>query len=169
MALTKDYRFESARLRFRGVEERDAADIVRWRSDPANYRNFLDAHPITLEEHLAWFARYLGDPTRYDFVMEDASGKAIGTCGLSGISGEGCEASYMVGDVSARGKGYATEALRAITGVAFRELDVTHVDARVLAHNEASSKVALGGGFSEHERVYRIERPAPAPDEQPQR
>ena len=146
MALSKDYRFESERLRFRGIEGRDAADIVRWRSDPANYRNFFNAAPVTPEEHLAWFERYLGDPTRYDFVIEDASGQAIGTCGLSGITEEGCEISYMIGDASARGRGYATEAVRALSVVAFRELGVGHIDAKVLAHNEASAKVALGGG-----------------------
>ena len=165
MALAKDYSFESERLRFRGIEERDAEAIVAWRSDPANYRNFLDPRPITLESHLAWFSRYLGDPTRFDFLVEDREGNAVGTCGLSNINGDACEISYMVGAVEARGRGYATEAVRALSEVAFRELDVKHVDARVLAHNEASMRVAAGGGFSEHERIFRRYRDGAAPDQ----
>ena len=146
MALSKDYSFESERLRFRGIEERDAEAIVTWRGDPANYRNFLDPRPITLEGHLAWFSRYLDDPTRFDFLIEDGDGSAVGTCGLSNINGDSCEISYMIGAIESRGKGYATEALKALTEVAFRELGVEHVDARILAHNEASMRVAAGGG-----------------------
>ena len=169
MPLTKDYSFESARLRYRGIERRDAEDIVRWRSDPANYRNFFNARPITMEDHLAWFDGYLKDTKRYDFLIETPDGKPVGTCGLSAIDESGCEISYMIGDVGSRGKGYATEALRALTEVAFTELEVDHVDARVLAHNKASAKVALGGGYSEHERVFRITRPGSAVDEQQER
>ena len=118
MPLTKDYSFESARLRYRGIERRDAEDIVRWRSDPANYRNFFNARPITMEDHLAWFDGYLKDTKRYDFLIETPDGKPVGTCGLSAIDESGCEISYMIGDVGSRGKGYATEALRALTEVA---------------------------------------------------
>lgn len=155
MALSKDYAFESERLRFRGIELGDAETIVSWRSDPENYRNFLDPRPITVGEHLAWFARYLGDPARYDFLIADKGGNAVGTCGLSEVDDDSCEISYMIGDPAARGRGYATEAVRALTEVAFRELGVKHVDARILPHNEASMRVATGGGFSEHERVFR--------------
>lgn len=154
MALSKDYRFESERLWFRGIEERDAEVIVAWRSDPANYRNFLDPRPITLESHMAWFARYMEDTTRYDFLVEDGDGKAVGTCGLSNIDADSCEISYMVGAAEARGKGYATEAVRALTEVAFRELGVSRVDARILPHNEASVRVVSKCGYENTELVY---------------
>lgn len=157
MPLSKDYRFKSERLCFRGIEEGDACAIVRWRSNPDNYRYFFNSRPITMEEHCAWFKKYQKDPTRYDFIIEDSNGNAIGTCGLSRITGEGCEVSYMIGEVDARGKGYATEAIRAITDIAFSELGVSHIDARVLAHNDNSSKAALRSGFVEYERVFRIE------------
>lgn len=165
MTLSKDYSFESERLKFRGIEERDAEIIVAWRSDPANYRFFLDPRPITLEGHLAWFSRYLDDSTRFDFLIEDKAGNAVGTCGLSSIDSGSCEISYMVGATEARGKGYATEAVQALTEVAFRELDVKHVDARILAYNEASMRVAASVGFSEHERLFRKYRDSAAPDQ----
>lgn len=157
--LTKTARFNSKRLRFRGIEASDAEHIVSWRSDPANYRNFLDAHPLTIEEHLAWFKGYLQDQTRFDFVIEDEQGIPIGTCGLSNITNDSCEISYMIGNKIARGKGFATEAVRALTDVAFRELGIDHVDARILPHNEASMQVARKCGFVEVESVYRLVRP----------
>lgn len=155
MALTKDYAFESERLRYRGINELDAEQIVIWRSNPENYRNFLDPKPITIEEHLAWFTHYMDDSTRYDFLIVDGEGNSVGTCGLSNIGGASCEISYMIGSIAARGKGYATEAVRALTEVAFRELGVTYVDARILAHNTASIHVVEKCGFGEKERVYR--------------
>lgn len=158
MALSKDYSFESERLRFRGIERGDAEAIVRWRADPANYRNFLDARPITLESHLRWFSSYLEDPTRFDFLIEDADGSPLGTCGLSNVKGESCEISYMIGAAEARGKGYATEAVRALTEVAFRELGVERVIARVLPHNAPSARVVEKCGYDNMELVYGIPR-----------
>jgi len=143
-------------LRFRGIEERDASDIVLWRSNPQNYQFFLDPHPITLEGHLKWFARYLDDETRYDFLIEDMEGHSLGTCGLSAIGRGACEVSYMIGDPSARGRGYATEAVCALVEVAFRELDVVRVEARILPNNASSMRVVEKCGFGEAERVFRL-------------
>lgn len=152
--MDKDFSFESERLRFRGIRESDAETIVAWRSDPANYRFFFNAKPITLEEHLAWFDRYLGDSTRYDFMMMGEGDEPIGTAGFSSIASGSCEISYMIGDMEARGKGYAKETVRRLTEVAFNELGVKEVVARVVPGNDASVAVLMGSGFAEVERVF---------------
>ena len=157
MTLDKGYRFESERLSFRGIAVEDAETIVGWRNEPKNYKNFLNAKPITLESHLAWFRRYLNDSSRYDFMIFE-SGKPIGTCGLSAIVDKSCEANIMIGDVSCRGKGYATEACKAITEVAFDELGVDRVVAHILPHNTASIKMFQSCGFFESERIFTKER-----------
>lgn len=155
--MDKDFSFSSERLMFRGIKEEDAIDIVKWRSNPENYKNFLNAKPITLDEHLKWFKGYLVDESRYDFMILESDGTKIGTCALSSISANSCEISYMIGEESCRGKGYAKEAVRALTRIAFDELGVQEVIARILTHNEASMHVVLGSGYSEYERIYRIE------------
>ena len=142
---------------FRGITREDADVIVAWRSNPANYKNFLNAKPITKEDHLKWFEGYLTNPTRFDFLILEPDGKPIGTCALSDITEDFCEISYMIGDESCRGKGYAKEAVRALTKIAFDELGVSEIIARILSHNEASMHVVLGCGYSEHERIYRID------------
>lgn len=152
--MDKDFSFESERLRFRGIRESDAETIVAWRSDPANYRFFFNAKPITLEEHLAWFDRYLGDSTRYDFMMMGEGDEPIGTAGFSSIASGSCEISYMIGDTEARGKGYAKETVRRLTEIAFNELGVKEVVARVVPGNDASVAVLMGSGFAEVERVF---------------
>lgn len=145
--LSKDHSFESERLSYRGIAAEDANLIVAWRSDPANYRNFLSPHPLTLEEHMNWFGRYLKSSTRFDFVIIDPDGAKIGTVGLSGIGSQSCEVSYMIGDISARGRGYAKEALRAASVLAFEVLGVEEVVAHVAEGNVASVKVAESVGF----------------------
>ena len=157
MPLSKTYSFSSERLAYRGITRDDAQRIVEWRNDPENYENFLDARPITLESHLSWFEKYLVDETRYDFMIF-LNGAPIGTCGISNITGIECEASYMIGKVSTRGNGYATEALKAITNVAFRELGVKKVTARILSKNEASKHVAENAGMELTELVFSMLR-----------
>ena len=154
----KNFAFRSERLSYRGITKEDAEIIVGWRSDPDNYKTFFNRRPITLEEHLAWFTNYLDDMTRYDFMVIDETGAPIGTVGLSGISTDACEISYMIGAKTARGKGYAKEAVRAATQLAFSEVGVRYVDARILPGNHASEKVVEGCGYAEVEHVFRIER-----------
>ncbi len=153
--MNKDSVYKSERLELRGIALEDAETIVRWRSDPANYKNFFDQHPLTMDEHLAWFDRYLIDDTRFDFMIIDSEGTRIGTVGLSAINHESCEISYMIGNVEARGKGLATEVVETMSNIAFEELGVQKVWARILSHNVASARVIEGGGFEETERVYQ--------------
>ena len=162
--MRKDSSYRSERLRFRGLSACDAELVVSWRSDPSNYANFFNAHPISMEEHMRWFNRYLEDETRYDFMVFDEEGNPIGTVGLSNITCYSCEISYMIGNRGSRGKGYATEAVEAMSRIAFAELGVSEVLARVLSHNEASAKVVLRAGYEDFEHVYRLGRPSALSD-----
>lgn len=167
--MDKNMEFASERLRYRGITDADAGLIVAWRSDPENYQYFFEARPITVEGHLAWFHRYLGDEARYDFLILGEDGAPVGTCGLSSITPDSCEISYMIGDKAARGRGYAKETVRRLTSLAFDELGVSVVEARVVSGNDASVKVLIGGGYSEYERTFRAENPRtpdPPADEQ---
>lgn len=154
--LSKTYTFDSERLTFRGIQRSDASNIVAWRSDPENYYNFINSKPVTAEEHLRWFENYLNDGTRYDFLITDANGRPIGTCGLSNISEISCEISYMIGEPDVRGKGYATEAIRTLSDIAFQKLEVAFIEARILPHNLASKRAAEKCGYREREGIFRL-------------
>ena len=130
---------------------------MRWRGDPENYRHFLDPRPLTMEGHLAWYEEYLRDETRFDFMVL-SEGRPVGTVGLSCICADSCEISYMIGEASARGRGFATEAVGVMTQAAFRELGVEEVVARILPGNDASARVVGKAGFEEAVRVYRLAR-----------
>lgn len=154
--MDKNFSFKSERLIYRGIRYEDSDLIVAWRSDPANYKNFFNQQPLTKKDHLCWFEGYLTDPTRFDFMIQEPNKKSVGTCSLSNISGNSCEISYMIGDENCRGKGYAKEAVRALSEVAFEQLNVKEIIARILPHNEASIHVVLGSGYYEYERIYRL-------------
>lgn len=166
MTVDKGASFSSERLSFRGISRDDAGLIVSWRSDPENLASFFDRRPPTLESHLAWFEGYLEDPSRIDFMISDDDGRRVGTVALSAIGGGSCEVGYLIGDRSARGRGYASEAVRAACRYAFDVLGLDRVDARIRPGNAASERVASGAGLIEHEHVWRLERPRPVPDEQ---
>ena len=150
--------YVSNRLAFRGIRKEDAPLIVEWRGDPDNYRFFLNPHPITIEEHLAWFERYLEDEARYDFLILDENRTPIGVVGLSNITADSCEVNYIVGAKEARGRGFASEAVEAMTRIAFDELGVESVFARILVGYEASEHVVRKAGYEEFERVFRVSR-----------
>lgn len=156
--MDKDSCFSSNRLIFRGICREDAPLIVEWRSDPENYKFFLNPRPITIEQHLSWFEGYLEDKTRYDFLVLDEERAPVGVVGLSNITGDSCEVNYIIGAKKARGRGFASEAVEAMTQMAFNELGVESVFARILVGNEASEHVARKAGYKEFERVYRISR-----------
>ena len=158
--MDKSSRYVGGRIELVGLREDDAEDVVRWRSDPANYSMFFRKAPLAMEEHLAWFRAYLSDDTRYDFVIKELStGVSVGTAGLSNIDRDAatCEISYMLGERSARGKGYATEAVELLCGAATRELGVKVIEARILPQNQQSMHVAERAGFEESHRVFRRE------------
>ena len=156
--LSKDYTFASERLSYRGINEDDTELIVAWRNDSDNARNFF-SKPPTLESHRNWFKQYLNDSNRYDFMIIDSDGEPIGTINLTDITKDSCDIGYMIGERTARKKGYATEAVRAISKVAFDVFGVKQVRASIKPENIASEKVVAGGGFRKHKHVWVIDAP----------
>jgi len=87
---------------------------------------------------------------RYDWAMiERATGRFIGICGM-GITSpgnrEGGELGYCL-DREVWGKGYATEATKAMIGFAFHQLDLRRVTATCDAQNKASARVLVKSGM----------------------
>ena len=143
--------FESDRLLFREICAADAKQIVKWRSTPAIYRYFRNPKPLTLENHLAWFANtYQNDPTRIEFlIIEKESMLPIGMVGMSNWN-EGTssgEVGYTIGEASGQGKGYASEAVSSIIHE-FSRKGLSVCVATIHQDNAASRKVVEKNGFS---------------------
>jgi len=98
-----------------------------------------------------WLAR-LNDPAvdhwtlGYTMVRED-DGTAVGHCGFRGPPQDAIvEISYGVAP-DFEGRGYATQAARALVEIAFESAEVQRVIAHTLERTNASSRVLLKTGF----------------------
>lgn len=80
--------------------------------------------------------------------MHRETGTAVGTCGFKGppVADSVVEISYGV-DPEHQGKGYATEAARALTAYAFSSGMVRVVRAHTLPEPNASTRVLIKCGF----------------------
>jgi ribosomal-protein-alanine N-acetyltransferase len=103
----------------------------------------------------AWLARVrastVADAWTHGFCMVDrASGAVIGSCGYKGPPDpEGSvEIAYSV-DPDYQGRGYATEAARAMVDFAFGSSGVRLVRAHTLPENNASTRVLTKCGFEQ--------------------
>lgn len=111
----------------------------------------------TREEVAEWHDRRSADYERQGYgvmtVVEKASGRVVGRCGLAHWEIED-EDELEVGYLIARsdwGRGYATEAARAVRDQAFGELGRTRLIALIAYDNERSARVAEKLGMT-HER-----------------
>ncbi|MEU4746880.1 GNAT family N-acetyltransferase, partial [Actinosynnema sp. NPDC023658] len=118
---------------------RDGARQPHWAADfPAEGDQVIAG---LLTEHPAWLDGY------HRLLVERGSGLVVGSIGLFWPPADGVvEIGYGV-VASRRGRGYATEATRALTAFAFTAPGVRAVRAEVELSNPASVRVLEKAGF----------------------
>lgn len=138
---------KTERLTLRGITEKDAKDIVRWRSDPEVFRFFKSPHKLTYEEHVNWYRNsYLANDKRYDWLcIEDISNTPIGVFGLN-IENDQAEVNYLLAP-EAQHRGYAGEAVKALIHYANDSRGIHTITAEIHIDNLASRKLAEALGF----------------------
>lgn len=147
--IEKNMQFESSRLFFRGITRGDAENLVRWRSDEAIIRFFIHSKPITMEQHLSWFDRYLNDQNRYDYIVScKVNGAAIGVISLSELANaQGAELGYAISEPEYQRQGYAKEAILALMQFATRQFGIQYFRAEIHKENIASIRTITSLGF----------------------
>jgi RimJ/RimL family protein N-acetyltransferase len=101
----------------------------------------LNPEPIPWDDHVAWFARQLDDPTmRLWLVLRDGE-----RCGVLRIDGRAKVSTALAADV--RGQGVGRAALRLACRTFAGETGADHVDAEILADNLQSQKAFAAAGF----------------------
>jgi RimJ/RimL family protein N-acetyltransferase len=148
----------------------DGLTLRRWRADDlealvrhANNRNVWInlkdrfPHPYTESDARAWIAHCdarTGEPTTFAI---DWQGEAVGGVGLEPMADVyrlTATVGYWLGE-SFWGRGFATQALRAISAYAFSTFDLHRLEAAVFAWNLASSRVLEKAGYSLEGRLRR--------------
>jgi RimJ/RimL family protein N-acetyltransferase len=103
-------------------------------------------HPYSLADAHGFLARVNHDPSEPTLVIALADGTIIGGCGICVLSGGEPELGYWIG-VPYWGRGYATEAVRALLDHAFGELGRERLLGRARVSNPASRRVLEKCGF----------------------
>lgn len=116
-------------------------DVQRWTTIPSPYERRHAEHFVERIVPRMWQAG-----TNFVFAVEPAGGGPL----LASVNAHNHTGVWAVGYWTVkehRGRGYTTEALRALTRWMFTELGVERVEWRCEAGNEGSRAVALKAGF----------------------
>ncbi len=148
------------RLLLRKFEMSDSASVFRnWASDPEIQHNYGEPVYSTLEEVNALLEKYIArysEPNFYRWaVIEKVSGECVGLIAyfLVDAKNEFAEIEYCIGKAF-QGKGYATEACKAVIRYGFEKIGLHKVQICVRPANTPSRKVIEKCGF-EYEGTLR--------------
>ncbi len=103
-------------------------------------------HPYTLEDAEGFVAYASRATDELALLTTLADGTIVGGCGVGVLGGPDPEPGYWLG-VPYWGRGYATEAVRALIDHAFGPLGLTRLQARARVSNPASRRVLEKCGF----------------------
>lgn len=144
-------------IRLRPINDADTDDIVRWRNDPQVQQFFIFREPFTHEMHRNWLNTKVasGEVIQY-MIIDKADGKSVGSIYFRDIDekNESAEYGIFIGEESARGRGFGSEAARIFTDFGLDVLGFHRISMRVLGHNSASINSNRKIGF-EPEGVFR--------------
>lgn len=156
-----DHRFESRRLVFRPLTGADCnATYLGWLNDPEVSRFLETRHmPQSIESILAFVEAVNGRENEYLFGMfrksDDCHIGNIKVGPISAIHRRG-DVSLFLGERSAWGQGFATEAIAAVSLFAFDTLGVAKLAAGMYAENLGSFHAFLKAGYKQegHRRQH---------------
>jgi RimJ/RimL family protein N-acetyltransferase len=137
----------TARLRLRSPQSDDAPAIAALANDRRIAENTARIpHPYTLAD-AEGFLRYLEDSeTEIAFAVTLPDDALIGICGLRMKPRKAPEIGYWLG-APYWGRGYATEAARAVIDHAFEDLGLERLESGARVSNPASRRVLEKCGF----------------------
>lgn len=143
----------------RPAERADIGTFVRWFTDADVLRNLAMRAPMSEASEEAWFDRMLaaqGKTDHHFVVCLLADDRPIGTIGLHGLDHENGSAEFgiAIGEKSEWGKGYGTDATRAIRDFGFGELRLERIGLFVYADNDRGRRAYEKAGFV-HEGTLR--------------
>ena len=137
--------------------------MTRWMNDLGAQQRlgFAVPGPFTIEAEEQWYEGVAKSTEQVTFLIRvRESGTPIGTTGLHGINQRNRSATFgiMIGDASARGKGFGTEATSLTLDFAFSVVGLHSVVLTVAEFNLAGQRAYARAGFKEcgryRERIW---------------
>lgn len=139
-------------LYIRPITLDDTDDIVRWRNSESVKINLFSQIHLTPEQHIAYFKKNVETGKCYQFIIV-ADGESIGTVFLKNVDVKTKTAEFgiFIGELHARGKGYASRATRLILDYGFSNLFLNEITLSVFSDNIPAIKAYQKAGFLEKE------------------
>lgn len=137
-------------LKIRPLEQQDLENLRNWRNDEKN-AVFLTKIPyITPQMQQNWYEKYLQDPDRIVFAIEETQHlkQMIGSVSVYNFRGTIAEyGSFMIGNPLAKGKGFGKLSLLLCLHAGFEKFSLEKYDACVHEDNISARKVDEQVGF----------------------
>ncbi|WP_284141520.1 GNAT family protein [Virgibacillus sp. LDC-1] len=138
--------FFTERLHVRKITTKDSEELFRIWSDP-DVTRFMNISNFTNEQQAADMIYFLNqlyeknEAVRYS-IIELSTNKIIGSCGFNSLDKEHdrTEIGYELAKAS-WGKGYATEAISKLIDIAFQEMNLNRIEAKIDAKNKNSIRL----------------------------
>jgi RimJ/RimL family protein N-acetyltransferase len=150
---------QGEKVRLRALQEEDAEDCWRWFNNWEMVRNLESRYPLSRLAERGIVERLMKpEPNDKVFAIEALDGGLyLGNVGLHRISWEDRRATFgiFIGEKAYWGKGYGTDATRAVLRFAFDEMNLNRIDLQVLDDNER--------GILREDRLRARGRAAPVP------
>jgi len=144
----------------RPVKRSDISYFLKWFNDPEVVQYvelYMPMTEMSEEKYIEELGttRAKGDAQFVMEVIEGASTKPIGTCGLHEIDSKDRKAIFgmVIGEKDYWSKGYGTEAARLIVNYGFQQLNLHRISSGAFAFNERSIKLQKKVGFREEGRL----------------
>lgn len=139
-----------ARVFLRPLEREDLPTLLRWINDPETRMLTGETTPMSRAGGEAYFERIQKDESRvWLVVVERETGNVIGEAGLLRIfhPWRTADLTMIVGEPSARGKGYGREAILLLMEYAFGALALHRLSIGVVGFNEKALRFYESVGF----------------------
>jgi RimJ/RimL family protein N-acetyltransferase len=138
---------ETERLRLRAPRLDDAKTVAMLANDRRIAENAARIpHPYTFADAEDFISRVASSDASTVFAVTLAGAGVIGMCGVERLRGDEPEIGYWLG-TPYWGRGYATEAARALIDHAFDDLQLERLTAGARVSNPASRRVLEKCGF----------------------
>lgn len=139
---------ETIYLRLMTKEDTDS--IIKWRNSDRVRKNFIDRNLFTVEGHERWIETMIKPGHAVQFlIVEKSTEKPIGSVYLRDIQKTHRKAEYgiFIGEETAAGKGYGTQAAKLMLQYGFDVLKLHKIYLRALAENKQAIRSYEKAGF----------------------
>jgi len=139
-----------SKVSLRPITSDDTELIVKWRNNPKVRCNFVYRNDFTVEGHTKWLTEVIGSGKAVQFlIIVNETSMPIGSVYLRDIDHDNDKAEFgiFIGEDSARGMGYGSEATRLICKYGFEQLYLHKIILRVFEYNSAAIRAYERAGF----------------------